>query len=150
MTVESIVLELVCLEMKSKIICSIAWICHLCWEIGASKKWPRLSAGQEVRLRMNRSLHFASSLSPSPRSWWITSSLGNFGRFSAWLPMTFWICLFRWRLDKKQEQPSGGINSLHQAGSTPSKGRTGLATNLPTRSLPLGSLSPWGPPDCFD
>lgn len=74
---------------------------------------------------------------------WITRSLGNFGGFSARLQMMFWICLFRWRWDKKQEQPSGRINSLYRAGSALWRQDWVVSTNFPAGSLPSGSLSPW-------
>lgn len=63
---------------------------------------------------------------------------------SVWLQMTFWICLFRWRLDKKQEQPSGRINGLRQAGSNLLRQDWAVSTNLSGGSLPSGPMTPLG------
>ena len=80
-----------------------------------------------MRLWKSRSPSVSCSLPlPPPAAGESPVPWGILARFSAWLQMTFRICLFRWRSDTKQERSSGGINSLRQAGSDILKGRTGL------------------------
>lgn len=98
-----------------------------------------------MRLRISRSPSVSCSLPlPTPAAGESPVPWGILARFSAWLQMTFRICLFRWRSDKKQEWPSGGINSLRQAGSDPPKAGLGCVNRPPDPFTSFGVTFPLG------
>lgn len=155
MTVESIILSLACytsIFSKAKIrnICSIASIGNLLEETSVSRNglaWVICWTGNEnqnkqVSASLSHSLILTPSLAPaageSPVPWGILadSQPGWRWRSGSVYSGGDWI--------KKQEQASGGINSLHQAGSASLEAGLGCVNQPPTRALPLGSLSPWG------